>query len=318
MGKLVTRSGGTGALGTTVEVGEIETLAKGALIVGDGSGAPSVEVVGVDNKVLTADATKSRGVDWKVPFGGTDAVAAIHAQAPYEVVRRDEFTSDAGGWTNNVGSAGTITAAGGKLVTNQTADFAVPMVLLNTVLTDLPELRRCGRLSIAARVTLDPDQGTGLDTSANTVGVGFSGEGVGGTIFTAVQSIGDGVGDADVQVFLIDPAGPTTTPVALGKLSALPANLFIRFEILATSATAFTAIGYCAGEGLELREVGRLENLVQADYGYEVGIIPFLISQGDTETTPHEHKHDDVTVTVEAAEPSAAAAVDLLQIQVFQ
>jgi len=130
--------------------------------------------------------------------------------------------------------------------------------------------------------------------------------------------VANGAGDANVQTFVMDPDAPLqTTPISLGLLSALPSDLFLRLDLVATSATLFTAIGYCEGEGLTLREIGRLENLVQADYGYEVGSIPFLLSQGDTETTPHVHHHDDVTVTVEAALPSATP-VDLLGVQVFQ
>jgi hypothetical protein len=53
-----------GSLGSTLEVSEIESLAKGSLIAGDGSGAPSTLAVGADNSVLCASAAESVGQKW--------------------------------------------------------------------------------------------------------------------------------------------------------------------------------------------------------------------------------------------------------------
>lgn len=71
-------SSGGGILGSTVEIAEIETLAKGSLIVGDGSGAPSVLAVGASGTALTALASEPTGLIWAaVPTGSgsTDYLA---------------------------------------------------------------------------------------------------------------------------------------------------------------------------------------------------------------------------------------------------
>ena len=53
-----------GPLGATVEVGEIETLAKGALIAGDGIGSPSAHAIGPDNALLKANPADTHGLAW--------------------------------------------------------------------------------------------------------------------------------------------------------------------------------------------------------------------------------------------------------------
>ena len=50
-----------GSLGATVEITEIETLAKGSLIVGDGTGAPRELTAGANGTVLVADSTADAG-----------------------------------------------------------------------------------------------------------------------------------------------------------------------------------------------------------------------------------------------------------------
>lgn len=56
-----------GVLGVRIEVPEIEDLAKGDVIAGDGVGGPSIVTVGADATVLTADAAAGNGVKWAVP-----------------------------------------------------------------------------------------------------------------------------------------------------------------------------------------------------------------------------------------------------------
>lgn len=67
------------SLGSTVEVAEIESLAKGTLIVGDGSGAPSSLAVGTNDFVLTADSTQGTGLKWAAAGGAapTDATYIV-------------------------------------------------------------------------------------------------------------------------------------------------------------------------------------------------------------------------------------------------
>lgn len=67
----------SGGVGTTVEVSEIESLAKGSLIVGDGTGAPSTLALGTDTHVLTADSAQGTGVKWA-------AVASSASSAPID------------------------------------------------------------------------------------------------------------------------------------------------------------------------------------------------------------------------------------------
>lgn len=52
-------------VGTTVEISEIQSLAKGSLIVGDGSGAPSEQTVGSNDTFLVANSGASTGIAWR-------------------------------------------------------------------------------------------------------------------------------------------------------------------------------------------------------------------------------------------------------------
>ena len=60
-------------VGASVEVSEMEALAKGTMIIGDGSGAPTSLAVGDDDQVLTADAGEGSGVKWAAAAGGASA-----------------------------------------------------------------------------------------------------------------------------------------------------------------------------------------------------------------------------------------------------
>ncbi len=53
--------GGGGTLGSTVEVAEMESLAKGSFIVGDGSGPPRELLAGANGTVLVADSAADAG-----------------------------------------------------------------------------------------------------------------------------------------------------------------------------------------------------------------------------------------------------------------
>lgn len=67
--------GGGGSLGATVEVSELEALAKGSLIVGDGSGAPREFLIGADGLIVVADSTQAAGVRWGSADSGALQVA---------------------------------------------------------------------------------------------------------------------------------------------------------------------------------------------------------------------------------------------------
>lgn len=58
------------SIGSTVEIGEIESLAKGVIIVGDGSGSPSTLAPGTDGYTLYTDSTQTTGLRWDVASGG--------------------------------------------------------------------------------------------------------------------------------------------------------------------------------------------------------------------------------------------------------
>lgn len=58
-------------LGSTVEISEIESLAKGSIIAGDGSGAPATLVVGSNDLPLIADSAQAAGLKYAVlPVAG--------------------------------------------------------------------------------------------------------------------------------------------------------------------------------------------------------------------------------------------------------
>jgi hypothetical protein len=55
---------------------------KGHILIGDGSGNPSMLAIGSNNQVLTADSGETTGVKWATASGGiseADAVALILA-----------------------------------------------------------------------------------------------------------------------------------------------------------------------------------------------------------------------------------------------
>lgn len=68
-------------VGATVEVGEIAELAKGSLIVGDGSGAPTEFTVGTNGKVLTADSSTPTGVKWETSSSSGESNTASNENA---------------------------------------------------------------------------------------------------------------------------------------------------------------------------------------------------------------------------------------------
>ena len=96
----------TASVGTTVEVSEVESLAKGTMIIGDGSGAPTSLAIGDDDQVLTADSGEGSGVKWAA---GTAATVTGGTQAA--------ITSAANLVT--VGTIGTGTWQGTTIAVNQ-------------------------------------------------------------------------------------------------------------------------------------------------------------------------------------------------------
>lgn len=75
-------------VGTTVEISEIETLAKGVTIFGDGVGAPTTLAAGSDNLPLIMDSSQAVGARYGVlPIagGGTAAATASGARTALAV-----------------------------------------------------------------------------------------------------------------------------------------------------------------------------------------------------------------------------------------
>src|SRR3990167_6401600 len=80
------------SLGATVEVSEIESLVKGELIVGDGSGSPSKLTVGADGCVLAALASEATGVRWATEL--KVSATAVTATVPYVFANGTILTDD--------------------------------------------------------------------------------------------------------------------------------------------------------------------------------------------------------------------------------
>lgn len=67
-----------GILGATIEIGELgDPTVKGDLIVGDGTGGPSVEAIGTNGQVLTADSVQTRGLKWATPAAEANTASNI-------------------------------------------------------------------------------------------------------------------------------------------------------------------------------------------------------------------------------------------------
>lgn len=86
-------------VGSTVEVGEIESLAKGALIVGDGSGAPTTLTVGANDTILMADSAQASGTKW-------GNAATVKTALSLDNVENTALSTWAG--TANITTVGTI------------------------------------------------------------------------------------------------------------------------------------------------------------------------------------------------------------------
>ena len=276
------------------------------------------------------------GSDWQDPTVSNlgdevDALAgSLHEltiSTDHTRIHAANFSESDGGWSDaSIDQPGTVMwipgAPGpavpqGVITVEQTGGFGVgPCLVANVDLApDLPWpfLERLGRFSISSRVTLDSGQGSALDASVNQAGLVLVGDTVGGALAAVQQSAGDGLGDADVIVLLENPDSPLgLTPVALGKLSTLTGELFLRLEIVQSGPQTFTAICYCEGEGVALREVLRVEGLLLQDYGYHFGVTPYLLSLADTEAAPHVHTFDDVVILSEPGPVERTGSADHL------
>lgn len=94
-------------VGSTVEVSEIESLAKGALIVGDGSGAPTTVTAGTNNYVLTYDSAQTAGVKASNPNTLVKRyvqfrIVASDTDVAVDTVVGGDFRIDFGGTINDV------------------------------------------------------------------------------------------------------------------------------------------------------------------------------------------------------------------------
>src|SRR3990167_831037 len=110
------------SLGATVEVAELESLVKGELIVGDGSGAPSKLTVGADGCVLAALASEATGVRWATEL--KVSATAVTATVPYvytggTVAVSTPLLNAAQTW-NDAG----VTFIGAKIVVTDTASVS--------------------------------------------------------------------------------------------------------------------------------------------------------------------------------------------------
>lgn len=76
MASIGTGGSSVGPLGTTVDIGELASLTKGDLIVGDGVGAPTTLPVGTNGFVLTADSAETSGIKWAAGGAGMAPVGA--------------------------------------------------------------------------------------------------------------------------------------------------------------------------------------------------------------------------------------------------
>lgn len=65
---------GAGPLGTRIELPEIEDLAKGTLVIGDGSGGPSGLAVGAEGTIPVSRAAGANGILWESVGGATHPV----------------------------------------------------------------------------------------------------------------------------------------------------------------------------------------------------------------------------------------------------
>lgn len=95
------------SVGTTVEVGELESLAKGTIIVGDGSGAPSSLAVGTDGYAIVADAAQPTGLKYAAVATGdmTKAVYDSNDDGIIAVAQGGTGASDASSARTNLGVA---------------------------------------------------------------------------------------------------------------------------------------------------------------------------------------------------------------------
>ena len=91
---LAVGSGGTGATSLTANgvligngtsaIASVDMSTKGKILIGDGSGNPSLLTVGDDDQVLTADSGEATGVKWAAAGGGGGGLAVLSAVNNYD------------------------------------------------------------------------------------------------------------------------------------------------------------------------------------------------------------------------------------------
>lgn len=227
--------GGSQSLGATVEVSEIESLAKGALIVGDGSGAPSTLAAGTNDHVLTLDSTQTLGLKWAELPGGGDMLS-----------------------TNNLSDLDDASAARANLGVEIGADVQAYAAILSTfaALTSaadkLPYYTGAGTMgttdfSAFARMLLDDaDAGTARGTlglgsiaTQNSNNVTITGGSISGVTDIAVADGGTGASDAGTA--------RTNLGVAIGSdVQAYSAMLAALAALASTGLIARTGSGTAA------------------------------------------------------------------------
>jgi len=77
---------------SAVALSDIDELAKGILIVGDGSGAPQGLTVGDDTQVLTANSGEATGLKWGAAGGGDIVLMHSAAFTVTETVETEKWT----------------------------------------------------------------------------------------------------------------------------------------------------------------------------------------------------------------------------------
>lgn len=175
--RLIHYNSNPAGVGTTVEISEIETLAKGTIIAGDGSGAPTTLTAGANNLPLVADSAQTAGLKYAVlpvAGGGSGAETLTGIVKGNGTSAMTAVTAPSG---DLVGTTDTQTLTNKRVPPRVTTETSSATPTINTDNTDVHSIT-----ALAAAVTSMTTNLSGTPTNGQKLLIRFKDDGTGRAI----------------------------------------------------------------------------------------------------------------------------------------